>query len=308
MTTIQIILLLLFFIILLFFKSFKPNRSKLSEFETKRLITNGDKKIQEIIDRDNALSITSLIFEILSLSLLIVISSIILNGFGLINGILIICLVILMVVFLPKIEIFSRLANRLFGLFEKPTINFFKKRHFLQKFIIQPKTNSININSKEEFRHIIENLPDFIADNDSRKIISSGLLFSQTTIKEIMTPIEEIKFIEKSEFLGPLVLDELHKIGHSKMPVISKNLNQIVGILYLDKLLSLDIKKSMTAEKLMEAKVEYVDDETILRHALVKMLDFGLNILIVKKDGDNIGIVTMRDIVEFLIGQELKLD
>jgi len=89
---------------------------------------------------------------------------------------------------------------------------------------------------------------------------------------------------------------------------VFKDFNQIVGILYLDKLLSLDIKRSMTAEKLMDLKVEYIDDETILRNALAKMLDLDLNILIVRRDDKNIGIVTMRDIIEFLIGRELRFD
>lgn len=308
MTSIQILLSLFLFLLILILKSFNPTRSQLSDFEIKRLVSAGDKKIREIIDREDAMSFVSLICELLALSLFTIISFIVLNSFELINGILIIAFVILLTVLLPKTKLFYRLANKLFNLCEKPITNFIKKRRFLLKLITKPKINDVNINSIEELRHIMENLPDNIADNDSKKIISSGLLFGKTTVKEVMTPLEEVKFIEKSEFLGPLVLDELHKIKHNKLPVVSKDFNQIVGILYLDKLLSLDIKRSMTAEKLMDLKVEYIDDETILRNALAKMLDLDLNILIVRRDDKNIGIVTMRDIIEFLIGRELRFD
>jgi len=308
MTTTQMLILFFLVLTILLFKSFSPIRSNLSEFEKKRLINVGDKKIQEIIDRENILSFMCLLFELVSWSLFALVMFFISNDNTLLSGFLIALFVILLVIFAPRLKIFQTLANRLFDLFEKPILRFFKKRRFLLKLVAKPDTKDVNVNSTEELQYLLENLPDYIADSDSRKIISSGIIFGKTIVKEVMTPFEEVKFIEKSEFLGPLVLDELHKLGHNKLPVVYKNFDKVVGILYLDKLLSLDVKRSLTAEKIMNTRVEYIDQNKTLREALAKMLNLNLNIMIVKENGKNIGIITMRDLIEFLIGQELKVD
>lgn len=302
--------LTLFFLVFLMIilKSFNPSRSRLSDFETKRLISDGDGKIQGIIDRENTLNLLILIFEFLFLTLFSVNLLVIFSRSEVINGIVLTFVSIVLIFLLPKLPLFSNLSNRLFGVFEKSTLKFFKKRRLLFNLVAKPKAKNTDINSIEELRYVLENLPDYIADNDSRKIISSGLIFKRSIVKEFMTPLEEVKYIEKSEFLGPLVLDELHKLGHNKLPVVSKDFNQIVGILYLDKLLSLNVKKSLTAEKIMDNKVEYIEQSKTLHEALTKMLNSDLNILIVKDDKKNSGIITMRDVIEFLIGQELKAD
>jgi CBS domain containing-hemolysin-like protein len=105
---------------------------------------------------------------------------------------------------------------------------------------------------------------------------------------------------------GPLVLDELHALGHSLLPVINKNLDNDVGILHLRDLLSLDIRNSMTAESAMEKKVFYINQNDTLEHALAIFLKARHHLCIVTNDAlETVGLVTLEDVMEALIGRRI---
>ena len=56
-----------------------------------------------------------------------------------------------------------------------------------------------------------------------------SLSFDNEKVSSVMTPRNEIKTIKKSEILGPLVLDDLHKTGHSRFPVIDGDVDNSYG-------------------------------------------------------------------------------
>ena len=124
-----------------------------------------------------------------------------------------------------------------------------------------------------------------------------------------MTPRENIDHVQKGEFLGPLVLDELHALGHSRLPVVDKDLDHIVGILHMRDMLSLDIKRSSTAEKAMEPKVYYVRQSDTLEYALGVFLKVRHHLLIVVDDESNTtGLLTIEDVIEALIGRKIIVE
>jgi CBS domain containing-hemolysin-like protein len=121
-----------------------------------------------------------------------------------------------------------------------------------------------------------------------------------------MTPQSVIKYIDKKEFLGPLVLNDLHKHGHSRLPVINDDINHVVGILYLKDLLTLDVKKSATAEKIMEPKVYYIRADQTLGHALAAFLKTHHHLFIVVNEyRETVGLLTLEDVIEALIGRKI---
>src|SRR5690606_10649404 len=131
--------------------------------------------------------------------------------------------------------------------------------------------NARQLGSREELQELIGQSKEALTQ-DERLLLVSALDFRDKKVASVMTPRNVIDFIKKSEFLGPLVLDELHALGHSRLPVIDEDLDHIIGILYLHDMLSLDIRKSTTAEKAMEAKVFYIHENDTLRKALAAFL------------------------------------
>jgi CBS domain containing-hemolysin-like protein len=121
-----------------------------------------------------------------------------------------------------------------------------------------------------------------------------------------MTPKSAIKTVKKSEFLGPLVLSEIHELGHSRLPVIAGDIDHVVGVLHISDLLSLDVKHSMTAEKAMEAKVFYIRHDDNLEHALAAFIESRHHLFIVINEyRETVGLLTLEDIMAALIGRQI---
>lgn len=159
--------------------------------------------------------------------------------------------------------------------------------------------------SREELAELIEHARD-VLDGNERTLISAALVFRDKPVSSVMTPRNVIDFINRTEFLGPLVLSELSALGHSRLPVIDTDLDHVVGVLHLRDLLSLDIKRSVTAEKAMEPKVYYIHQDDTLEHALAAFLRTRHHLFIVINDErETVGLVTLEDVIEALIGRRI---
>jgi CBS domain containing-hemolysin-like protein len=150
-------------------------------------------------------------------------------------------------------------------------------------------------------------LPSLVLlSSDERKLIVNSLSFGEQLVSSIMTPKSMIDTISKSEFLGPLMLDELHKLGHSRLPVIDGDIDHVVGVLHLKSLLALDLKKSVTAEKAMEPRVFYIKHDQRLQHALAAFLRTHHHLFVVVNEyRETVGLLTLEDTVEALLGRKI---
>lgn len=90
--------------------------------------------------------------------------------------------------------------------------------------------------SKEELQRLIDQSGDVLS-TEEKKLIVHGLSFADQSVESVMTPKSVVKTINKDEFLGPLVLSEIHSLGHSRLPVIDKDIDHVVGVLHLNDLL-----------------------------------------------------------------------
>lgn len=160
------------------------------------------------------------------------------------------------------------------------------------------------LESIEHLRHLVE-ASGVILSPDQRTIIIHGLEWHTTTVGSVMTPLADIVSIKHSELLGPLVLDDLHRSGHKRFPVTKKNLDDIVGILDITQ--SLDAtsgRRSETVEAAMSDRVLYIKVNDVLPTALAMLQKSHLHMLIVvDDDSKTVGVVTLADITESLLGK-----
>jgi CBS domain containing-hemolysin-like protein len=161
------------------------------------------------------------------------------------------------------------------------------------------------LHSREDLAEIISRSTDVIGEQE-RALLVSALAFGDKEVASVMTPRTVIDFIKKGEFLGPLVLDELHALGHSRLPVVAEDLDHIVGVLHLRDLLSLDVRHSVTAEKAMEKKVYYIREDDTLEHALSAFIRTRHHLFIViNKARETVGLLSLEDVMEALIGRKI---
>ena len=201
----------------------------------------------------------------------------------------------------------SGLAERTYQIIDKPLLKFIARHPKLFRVIraVPRTTAQYHLGSIEELEALIKDEGDILTLNQKRVIINS-LRFDEKTVDQVMTPRSQIVSIDGSEFLGPLVLDEIHNSGHSRLPVIGENIDHVNGVLYVSDLLSLDNKKSATAEELMENKVFYIREDDSLQHALAAFIKTHHHLFIVINDQrETVGLVTLEDVLESLLGQEI---
>ena len=162
------------------------------------------------------------------------------------------------------------------------------------------------VDSLSDLNDVIENSKDVIGSNE-QSFIAAALAFPNRKVGEIMTPKSAINYIKSSEFLGPLVLDELHALGHSRLPVVQGDLDSVIGVLHLRDMLSLDVKQSSTAQKAMEPKVFYVNEGDSLQFALAEFIKKRHHFFIVRNEsGQTVGLITLQDVIAALVGNSIK--
>lgn len=294
--------------ILLIFESVSPARTKLSDYEIKRRLELGDREAKQISRREKSIDYILSLKNKVNLLLIISITATNILVFDWLVGILLSVLITLTYQSVADIKFIKKISNYLYIKFEKRLLRLAVKLPKIIRLVVKPLNidNIVkNLGSTAELVHLIDNSNDILTSN-VKNLIMSGLSFDDQVVKTFMTDRSDIKFVDKSDFLGPLALDELHKLGHLKLPVIDGDLDAVVGILSLKRLLSLDIKKSTTVEKAMDEEVYYIRENHSLRYALSAFLRTHSHILIViNKNHETVGVLTLNDILRPLFGENM---
>jgi len=133
--------------------------------------------------------------------------------------------------------------------------------------------------------------------------------FGDKLVQSVMIPRRQIKFVGAGESVGPLLMDELHKSGHSRFPVVkdssTKNATpEIVGTLYLKDVVGHD--GSGKVKELARKDVYFINEESTLRQALSAFLKTHHHLLVVVNSFEEIaGILSIEDVLEQIVGQPI---
>lgn len=154
------------------------------------------------------------------------------------------------------------------------------------------------IHSSQELAHIIEK-SDFI-DEANRKMITGVMSVSDKKLGDVMTRRDKIITVKTSETMGPKLIDELHSSGHQIFPVIGKNIDDIIGTLYLDDVTIID-RGNRKLGDVMRPSLPTVDRNQTLVETLSQMVKRDVTVAIVIDDkGKVMGLVSLGDIVDVL--------
>lgn len=168
-------------------------------------------------------------------------------------------------------------------------------------------TTHTNLYQKED---LIELLEQQERQNDNRitkqeiDIAVHALSFSDKLVRDIFIPFSQVKSVKLKDTLGPILMGELHESGHSRFPVYEGKTNNIVGILYLRDLLQK--QKGGSVKDIYHKQVVYVHEEQNLYQTLQAFLKTKKHLfVVVNRFEEVIGIVTIEDVLEQIIGQPI---
>lgn len=164
------------------------------------------------------------------------------------------------------------------------------------------------IYTKHELIEIIEehnSSKDSDVDSDEKKIIRGALLYANKTVEDILTPRVEVFALLKEDPLDKKTIKEIVDSGHSRIPVYEESLDNIVGVLYSKDLIG-NNTHDKKAEDIMRKDVLFVDYDKPLDQLLNAFKQSRHHLFVVLNEyGGVSGIVTIEDVLEEIIGEEI---
>jgi CBS domain containing-hemolysin-like protein len=146
-----------------------------------------------------------------------------------------------------------------------------------------------------------------VVADDERRMIQSVFELGDTPAREVMVPRTEMVWIERDKTAGQATSLAVRS-GHSRIPVIGENVDDIVGVVYLKDLVqktyySTNGGRDTKVAAVMRPAV-FVPDSKPLDELLAEMQrDRNHMALLVDEYGAIAGLVTIEDVLEEIVGE-----
>ena len=146
-----------------------------------------------------------------------------------------------------------------------------------------------------------------VVADDERRMIQSVFELGDTPAREVMVPRTEMVWIESDKTAGQATSLAVRS-GHSRIPVIGENVDDVVGVVYLKDLVqqtyySTNSGRDTKATEVMRPAVFVPDSKPL--DALLREMQRDRNhmALLVDEYGAIAGLVTIEDVLEEIVGE-----
>lgn len=144
---------------------------------------------------------------------------------------------------------------------------------------------------------------DGIIQDEKNKMLTSIFEFSETIVREIMTPRTDAVCISSEESIQSAINLLITK-GHSRIPVYEDKLDNIVGVVYAKDLLGVSKSNSDQRVSAFMRTAIFIPEFKPVDNLLQQMKTTKFHMAIVVDEyGGMSGLVTLEDIVEEIIGE-----
>lgn len=158
--------------------------------------------------------------------------------------------------------------------------------------------------TEEELVDIVENISEEDGfDEEKGELMKSALKFSNSAAKDIMVPWEDAEKISNALKTNE-ILEIVKNSVHSRIPIIDRKGN-IKGVLQMRKFLKsyMKYKNNVILASIMDYPF-YVNEDMPIDDVLTEMSNHRRNLSFVRNgSGEVVGILTVEDILEELVGE-----
>lgn len=159
--------------------------------------------------------------------------------------------------------------------------------------------------TEDEIYDIIEDMTDAGSlDEERGELISSALSFGETTVESILTSRVDLKAVDVDDSPEE-ILAYIREQKHSRLPVYEGSVDNIIGILSIRKYIKAYIHEGneLILRELLDEPY-FVHQSTNIDDLLPVMSKKRINLAVVTDNyGGTLGIVTVEDILEELVGE-----
>lgn len=144
-------------------------------------------------------------------------------------------------------------------------------------------------------------------DEDEVGIMRGALQLSEKRVRDIMTPINKVYWLLPHAIIGGRRIDEIKATGFSRIPIFNKEKTICFGVVLVKQLVDIDFdERPPRIDELPLHAVQPVGSMTALDTMLRKFIGARTHLMPIEKDGKIIGVVTIEDLIEEIVGQEIE--
>ena len=158
--------------------------------------------------------------------------------------------------------------------------------------------------AQQELQSLIETAEDEnVLDEEQSELVQNALEFGDIRVSEVMTARVDIEAIDIEDSFDE-IMEFVEESTHSRLPVYEDGIDNVIGILYLNKLYRRLTDRETVEIRSVLSNPVYVYKTTKLPVALKALRNAKQHLAIVTDEyGGTLGIVTMEDILEQLVGE-----
>lgn len=185
-----------------------------------------------------------------------------------------------------------------------PLVLLFRGLLWIVKKIFKAKEDDV-ILDEEDFQDIVDSIEEQgLIEKEESEIIQSAVEFDDMKVKQVMCKKENIVALDYEKKLSKdELIDYILDNPYTRIPVYKENLDHIIGILHTQKLLkSLMLTDNYSLDSLLVEPIfvrPNVHLDTIFDEFRKKRTHMAV---VQDKEGHTLGIVTMEDVLEELVG------
>lgn len=166
------------------------------------------------------------------------------------------------------------------------------------------KTDNAPTLTEEDFTNIVDDIEEkgIIEDNES-DIIYNSLEFTDISVKEVLTKRDKMLFIDMKDLSKEKLNELILSNKYSRIPVCYGSIDKIVGILHVKKYIKSYLKNPNLNITSVLQKPYYVSTKIKMDEMIDGFRKNHTHIAIVKNENRVIGLITMEDVLEELVGK-----
>ena len=168
---------------------------------------------------------------------------------------------------------------------------------------IDPKDNAEEVSEEEIIMMLDEGEEAGSIESGEKELIKNVFSLNHTTAEDVMVHRSQVAFLKRDDARTTL-LNEIAESGYSRFPVYGENIDDIVGILYAKTYLTAQSRGERCEMKDFLMPPRFVHASTHINRILLDMQREHAHMAVVVDDyGGVIGIITLEDILEELVGE-----
>jgi metal transporter CNNM len=144
-------------------------------------------------------------------------------------------------------------------------------------------------------------------DEDEVEIIRGALQLSEKRVRDITTPIKDVYWLTPDTVIDGRRIDEIKQSGRSRIPIFNNGKTLCYGILLVKELVDVDFdNEPVRVDELRLHPVKMIGSMTALDTMFRKFINAHTHLMPVEKDDMIIGVITIEDLIEEIIGHEIE--